>query len=94
MWFDASLVWEVRAADLTVSPVHQAAVGLASEDKGIALRFPRFLTLREDRSPNSATTSSEIYEMYRKQFDKTTNANGEGPADDDQEASASEEDDE
>jgi len=94
VWFDASLVWEVRAADLTVSPVHQAAVGLASEDKGIALRFPRFLTLREDRSPNSATTSSEIYEMYRKQFDKTTNANGEGPADDDQEASASEEDDE
>ncbi|MED6137878.1 tRNA ligase, partial [Stylosanthes scabra] len=33
VWFEASEVWEVKAADLTISPVYRAAVGIVDSDK-------------------------------------------------------------
>jgi DNA ligase-1 len=30
VWFSAAQVWEVRAADLSLSPVHMGGVGLVS----------------------------------------------------------------
>ena len=46
VWFPATEVWEIRGADLTISPVHRAAVGHVAPDRGCSLRFPRFIQVR------------------------------------------------
>ncbi|KAL8841452.1 MAG: hypothetical protein Q9170_000915 [Blastenia crenularia] len=69
VWFEPRMVWEVKAADLTVSPRYKAgaaALGDAS-GKGISLRFPRFLKVREDKKPVEASGSEMVVGMYKKQ---------------------------
>ena len=54
-----------------VSPVHRAAIGLhqgrEAEERGLALRFPRFIQTREDKTITEATNSSQIAEIFSNQ---------------------------
>ena len=57
-------------ADFTVSPVHQAAVGLIHPSRGISMRFPRFIQSRPDKKPEIANGPPEIADLFHKQTRK------------------------
>ncbi|HEX6977215.1 MAG TPA: ATP-dependent DNA ligase [Patescibacteria group bacterium] len=57
-WVEPQLVVEIAADDITKSPNHTA---------GYALRFPRLVQLREDKSAKDATTTKEIERLYKLQ---------------------------
>ncbi|KAK6843817.1 hypothetical protein PG987_004677 [Apiospora arundinis] len=83
VWFEPRYVWEVKTADLTLSPRYKAAIKEGADpagEKGISLRFPRFIKVRDDKKPDEATGSRQVVEMYRKQESVTKNK---GPSVDD-----------
>ncbi|EPX74361.1 DNA ligase [Schizosaccharomyces octosporus yFS286] len=63
----ADEVWEVKGAQITSSPVYKAGIGLADEDRGLSIRFPRFIKIRSDKGPEDASTNTMLAEMYMKQ---------------------------
>lgn len=63
-WVEPKIVIEVRADEITKSPVHLAA---NSGKDGLALRFPRMISIRTDKTAEQATTSNEIIKMFRQQ---------------------------
>ncbi|XP_058087232.1 DNA ligase 6 [Magnolia sinica] len=70
LWFSPELVWEIRGADFTISPVHQAAIGLVHPSRGISIRFPRFIRSVSDRKPEDCSTAADIADMFQSQTRK------------------------
>ncbi|XP_047153019.1 DNA ligase 6 isoform X1 [Vigna umbellata] len=70
IWFCPQVVWEIKGADFTVSPVHHAAIGLVHPSRGISIRFPRFICCVSDRNPEECSTASDIVEMFHSQTRK------------------------
>jgi DNA ligase-1 len=59
VYFEAKVVWEVLAADLSLSPVYSAAKGLV-DSRGISLRFPRYIRIRDDKDPEDSTGPDQV----------------------------------
>ena len=70
IWFKPMEVWEVSFADLTLSRTHTAAAGLVEDpdDRGVALRFPRFKRRRPDKGIEQATNSVQIAQLFNQQY--------------------------
>lgn len=67
VWFEPQEVWEMAFADITLSPTYTAAIGLVSDERGLSLRFPRFIKKREDKSIEEASTNEFLAGLWRKQ---------------------------
>lgn len=68
IWFEPSMVFEVKVADLTTSPIYKCGASYFGDgEKGISLRFPRFIQIRTDKTTEDATSSEQIVEMYESQ---------------------------
>ena len=71
VWFEPKVVIEVIGAEITLSPIHTAAIDAIRKGSGLAIRFPRFTgNYRLDKAAEDATTVKEIIEMYQSQLKK------------------------
>ncbi len=68
VWVSPETVCLVRADEITRSPLHSA--GVVGNDSGFALRFPRIMGYRPDKSAAEATTVKELEQLYKLQFKK------------------------
>lgn len=55
---------------ITLSPVYPAGASYIGGERGLSLRFPRFIRIREDKGVDEATTAEELAEMYRRQMER------------------------
>lgn len=62
VWVSPEVVVELAGDDLTKSPNHGA---------GYAVRFPRLVKIRTDKSPHQATTVPELTRMFTNQMNHT-----------------------
>ncbi|BGO90108.1 hypothetical protein NBRC10512_004046 [Rhodotorula toruloides] len=67
IWFKPSEVWEIRGADFTLSPVYPAARSQLGNERGVSIRFPRFIKIREDKGIEQATSAEQLAQLYEMQ---------------------------
>ncbi|MGC8587290.1 MAG: ATP-dependent DNA ligase [Candidatus Micrarchaeia archaeon] len=69
-WVEPKYVITVKADEITKSPMHTCGRERQADgtEFGYALRFPRIVgDIRKDKSPEDATTTKEILEMFNQQ---------------------------
>ena len=59
-----------------MSPVSVAARGLVLGTRGLSLRFPRFIKVREDKGLKEASTPKFLAEMWQAQEKKGNDGKG------------------
>ena len=69
VWTAPEIVCAIRADEITLSPTHSA--GATKEHLGYALRFPRIMGYREDKSATDATTVTELAQLFKIQYQPT-----------------------
>jgi len=82
-WVTPKIVITVAADEITLSPMHTCRIHRAAPyvspsashlrmegETGYALRFPRMVAMRDDKSPSEATTVREIISMFEMQRKK------------------------
>ena len=76
VWVTPSIVVEIKADEITKSPVHTAGRKLKASKSGkafevdipgFALRFPRLERFREDKRPEDVTSLKELEQLFSKQ---------------------------
>ncbi len=79
VWMDPRIVVEIKADEITRSPVHtagrvlkatKAGGALEVDVAGYALRFPRLVRFRDDKKVTDATTIKEVEHMYKDQMER------------------------
>lgn len=65
VWVKPGLVVEIQADEITRSPIHTAAQD--KEGVGLALRFPRLVKFRADKTPEQATSEKELVALFKMQ---------------------------
>ncbi|HSB47624.1 MAG TPA: ATP-dependent DNA ligase [Candidatus Bilamarchaeum sp.] len=63
-WVQPKYVVEVAFDEITESPNHTCGM---HDGKGLALRFPRIVKIREDKTDREATTTDEVAAMFQMQ---------------------------
>lgn len=67
-WFIPTIVIEIIASEITLSPEYDAGMDSIRRGFGLSLRFPKFTKkIRRDKNPQDITDESELIQMYRKQ---------------------------
>jgi DNA ligase-1 len=66
-WFLPEVVIEIKVADIQLSPVHSCGKSILGKNKGLGMRFPRFMRLRSDKAVGQSTSNEQIKEVFENQ---------------------------
>ncbi|KAG9394215.1 DNA ligase 1, DNLI1 [Carpediemonas membranifera] len=69
VWFRPGLIWEIKFADITVSPKSKGGVGADPKKPGLglSLRFPRCVRRRDDKTLESISNDADMVDAYQRQ---------------------------
>ena len=68
IWFEAELVLEIVASEISLSPIHKTGLNMVRKDIGFALRFPKFTgKIRSEKSAEDASVDEEVLALYKNQ---------------------------
>lgn len=52
---------------MQISPIYTCGRGVADPNKGIGLRFPRLVRIRDDKKPVDSSNTEFVVDMYKQQ---------------------------